>query len=63
MLLEHKGVSGRSSSKLEEGSEPEEFWSALGGKEEYPEVSKGEAAPQEVRLFQVNGADIIVRMT
>lgn len=54
MLLEHGDVAGRSVSIVPEGSEPDEFWAALGGEAEYPKVSEGEVVPQEPRLFQVD---------
>lgn len=53
MLLEHGGVSGRAESTVEEGSEPEGFWTALGGMGEYPKVKEAEEVSQEPRLFQV----------
>lgn len=53
MLLEHGGVSDRTASTVEEGSEPEGFWTALGGMGEYPKVSEAEEVSQEPRLFQV----------
>eukprot|EP00904_Undaria_pinnatifida_P007549 jgi/Undpi1/3924/HiC_scaffold_16.g07292.m1 len=56
MLLEHGDVAGRSVSIVPEGSEPDEFWAALGGEAEYPKVSEGEVVPQEPRLFQVSNA-------
>lgn len=57
MLLEHGDVAGRSASIVPEGSEPEGFWSALGGEGEYPKVSEDEVSSQEPRLFQVNIAN------
>ena len=53
MLLDHGGASDREMSTVEEGSEPEAFWDALGGIAEYPEASEVEAVTQEPRLFQV----------
>ena len=41
---------------LSEGSEPEEFWANLGGKEEYPRVSAGVSAPRPSRLFSASTA-------
>ena len=35
-----------------EGEEPDEFWAAVGGKAEYAQMSEGEVAPAEPRLFQ-----------
>ena len=37
---------------LEEGGEPEEFWTALGGKADYPKMRPGEPEPADPRLFQ-----------
>lgn len=53
MLLDHGGVEGRTMSTVPEGSEPEGFWTALGGMGEYPEASEAEEVSQEPRLFQV----------
>lgn len=53
VLLDHGGISDRRVSTVQEGSEPEAFWSALGGMAEYPKVSEGEPVTQEPRLFQV----------
>lgn len=53
MLLDHGEVGDRTSTTVHEGSEPEEFWTALGGMDEYPKESEAEAASQEPRLFQV----------
>ncbi|CAM9961135.1 unnamed protein product, partial [Hapterophycus canaliculatus] len=55
-LLDHGGVSGRTVSTVQEGSEPEGFWTALGGMGEYPKASEGEEASQEPRLFQVSNS-------
>jgi len=46
---------GRNVIIVTEGSEPEEFWVALGGKAEYPSQAPGEAAPKAPRLFQILG--------
>lgn len=46
-----------------EGSEPDEFWSALGGKAEYPntkEMPEGERDPQ---LFQISNETGFVSVT
>lgn len=53
MLLDHGGVEGRTASTVQEGSEPEGFWTAVGGMGEYPEASEAEQVSQEPRLFQV----------
>ncbi len=37
--------------QLKEGSESEEFWTVLGGKEEYPKIGKYELKAIEARLF------------
>lgn len=50
------GTGGRSVVALNEGSEPEEFWTALGGKADYPEMREGEPAPKDPRLFHCSNA-------
>lgn len=42
---------GRAVVPVSEGSEPEDFWGLLGGKADYPKVSKIEYATVEPRLF------------
>eukprot|EP00735_Rhodelphis_limneticus_P008798 TRINITY_DN2282_c0_g1::TRINITY_DN2282_c0_g1_i1::g.6847::m.6847 TRINITY_DN2282_c0_g1::TRINITY_DN2282_c0_g1_i1::g.6847 ORF type:complete len:944 (-),score=398.86,sp/P02640/VILI_CHICK/39.83/3e-174,sp/P02640/VILI_CHICK/32.63/2e-39,sp/P02640/VILI_CHICK/28.42/2e-32,Gelsolin/PF00626.17/1.1e-18,Gelsolin/PF00626.17/1.8e-16,Gelsolin/PF00626.17/1e-09,Gelsolin/PF00626.17/6.1e-17,Gelsolin/PF00626.17/2.5e-07,Gelsolin/PF00626.17/1.7e-10,VHP/PF02209.14/9.4e+03,VHP/PF02209.14/2.6e-14 TRINITY_DN2282_c0_g1_i1:633- len=42
--------------QLNEGEEDDEFWSALGGKQEYPQASAGTLAPRDARLFQVSNS-------
>ena len=37
---------------IEEEGEPDEFWSALGGKGEYPKLPPGQPVPSDPRLFQ-----------
>jgi villin 1 len=49
-------LAGHGVAAVEEGSEPEEFWSALGGRGEYPHVKEGEELPKEPRLFQLSNA-------
>ncbi|CAM9773741.1 unnamed protein product [Ectocarpus sp. 12 AP-2014] len=56
MVLDHGDVSGRTVTTVEEGSEPEAFWDALGGMGEYPKSSEAEEVSQEPRLFQVSNA-------
>jgi Gelsolin repeat len=41
---------------LTEGSEPEEFWTYLGGKTEYPRISVGVSSPRPPRLFSASTA-------
>jgi hypothetical protein len=41
---------------VDEGGEPEEFWTALGGKGEYPATPELREAPREPRLFEVSDA-------
>jgi hypothetical protein len=48
---DYLGAGGRSVVTLVEGSEPDEFWEALGGRSEYPELGPGETVPREPRLF------------
>jgi hypothetical protein len=52
----YKGRAGRSVVSVREGSEPAEFWDALGGKTEYASVSPGEPAPRDARLFSASTA-------
>lgn len=39
-----------------EGEEPEEFWAALGGQGEYPQIGPGEPVPADPRLFACSNA-------
>lgn len=55
-----KGIQDVSS--INESSEPEEFWEALGGKDTYAEVKKGEELPRDARLFQLSNATGIMRV-
>mmetsp|Transcript_8068 Transcript_8068/g.14597 ORF Transcript_8068/g.14597 Transcript_8068/m.14597 type:complete len:823 (+) Transcript_8068:52-2520(+) len=41
---------------VEEGGEADDFWEALGGKDEYPKMRPGEPEPAEPRLFQCSNA-------
>ena len=41
---------------VDEGSEPDAFWDALGGKSDYPAVAPGASEPYEPRLFQCSNA-------
>ena len=41
---------------LQEGEEPEEFWSPLGGKAEYMELPPGQDMPKDPRLFWASTA-------
>lgn len=50
------GTGGRAVTHLHEGNEPDEFWNALGGKTDYPEIREGEPAPREPRLFHCSNA-------
>ncbi|KAA0152742.1 hypothetical protein FNF29_03631 [Cafeteria roenbergensis] len=47
-------MTGSEVTVVEEGSEEEEFWEALGGKDDYPESLPGPPPPQPPRLFQVS---------
>lgn len=38
---------------VEEGEEPDAFWSHIGGKKEYAKFSEEDAPPQDPRLFQI----------
>ncbi|CAM9791013.1 unnamed protein product, partial [Chrysoparadoxa australica] len=55
VLKGHMGGS-REMVTLAEGSEPEAFWEALGGKGDYPKASVDEDVAQEPRLFQISNA-------
>ena len=50
-----RGVVGRTVVQLSEGSEPEVFWAALGGKAEYAKCRPGDPVPREARLFHILG--------
>lgn len=52
----YKGASGREIVDVKEGSEPDSFWEALGGKAEYASMSPGEAPPRDPRLFSASTA-------
>jgi villin 1/advillin len=43
----------RSTTAVEEGSEPDEFWAAIGGKGEYPSSSQSDDEEVEPRLFLI----------
>jgi len=51
----YKGIS-RPVQVVREGSEPAEFWEALGGRTEYAQVSPGQLAPRDARLFSASTA-------
>lgn len=50
------GVGGREVAAVAEGSEPGEFWAALGGQAEYPAMREGEPQPKDPRLFHCSNA-------
>jgi advillin len=52
----YNGKGGRSLVNLREGEEPEDFWSALGGKGPYASEGQGENAPRDPRLFSASTA-------
>jgi hypothetical protein len=52
----YQGKSGRLVNTIKEGSEPEEFWTALGGKTEYAQFAPGDAPPRDARLFSASTA-------
>lgn len=45
------GVGGRTLVQVNEGSEPEAFWAALGGRGEYASLRAGEPVPKDPRFF------------
>ena len=52
-----KSIAPREYEIISEGSEPEAFWSALGGKEPYAQVkANNDAIVREARLFQCTNA-------
>jgi hypothetical protein len=53
---DYQGTGGRTVTIVEEGSEPEDFWSTLGGKTEYLEMPDSEDIPREPRLFWASTA-------
>ncbi len=58
-----KTVSPREYDILVEGSEPEAFWSALGGKQPYAEFRENaEVLSREPRLFQCTNAVGLLRL-
>jgi len=56
LASKYKRSSGRSVVSVSEGSEPAEFWDALGGKTEYAQTAPGTAAPRDARLFSASTA-------
>ena len=52
----HCGRGGREVQEVREGSEPDAFWEALGGRGEYPSMAPGEAPPRDPRLFSASTA-------
>lgn len=52
----YQGRAGRAVVPVNEGAEPEEFWSALGGKSDYASVAPGEPVPRDARLFSASTA-------
>ena len=48
---DYQGTGGRTVTVIDEGSEPEEFWTTLGGKTDYLEMPPGEDQPRDPRLF------------
>ena len=52
----YKGAGGREVVTLQEGSEPADFWEALGGQQEYAARGPGELAPRDARLFAASTA-------
>eukprot|EP00286_Rhodomonas_abbreviata_P015931 CAMPEP_0181317536 /NCGR_PEP_ID=MMETSP1101-20121128/16522_1 /TAXON_ID=46948 /ORGANISM="Rhodomonas abbreviata, Strain Caron Lab Isolate" /LENGTH=809 /DNA_ID=CAMNT_0023424939 /DNA_START=45 /DNA_END=2470 /DNA_ORIENTATION=+ len=52
----YNNTGGREVVSVAEGDEPEEFWAALGGKQQYPSLSPGEAPPKDPRLFAASTA-------
>lgn len=56
LASKYKHTGGRTVVSVSEGSEPAEFWDALGGKTEYAQTSPGTAAPRDARLFSASTA-------
>lgn len=42
---------------MREGSEPDEFWSALGGRADYARAKEIKGHPEDPRLFMLNISD------
>lgn len=42
---------------VREGSEPDEFWSALGGRADYARAKEIKGHPEDPRLFMLNISD------
>jgi len=55
-MLKDVPPGGREVVVLAEGEEPDEFWEAVGGKEEYPKTKAGDEPPRDPRLFQCSNA-------
>jgi hypothetical protein len=55
-LLEFYGGKGRAVVHVNEESEPEDFWTTLGGKEEYPRVKNTGMTTFDPRLFHCSNA-------
>jgi hypothetical protein len=56
LASKYKHTGGRSVMQVDEGSEPAEFWGALGGKTDYAQTSPGSMAPRDARLFSASTA-------
>jgi hypothetical protein len=52
-LSSHFGLAATGVTTVSEGAEPAAFWSALGGKGEYPACAEGRPPPEAPRLFQL----------
>lgn len=50
------GLGGRTLVQVDEGSEPDEFWSSLGGRKPYASLRVGEPAPKDPRFFLCSNA-------
>jgi hypothetical protein len=56
LASKYKHAGGRLVVQVDEGSEPAEFWAALGGKTDYAQTSPGSMAPRDARLFSASTA-------
>jgi len=50
------GLGGRALVQVDEGSEPDDFWSSLGGRKPYASLCVGEPAPKDPRFFMCSNA-------
>jgi hypothetical protein len=62
VTLSERLLAGQSCTSVEEGSEPEAFWSALGGKGEYSNDPRLQSGDVKARLFQCSDATSVFKV-